>query len=191
MDNTNLGSRIKQLRNQRALSQEALAEESGLSLRTIQRIENGSSNPTGDTLKRLAQALNVSPDELIDWAIKEDYGFLTFFNLSALMFVFFPLLGILLPFMLWTHKKGKIKDLDQVARSLINFQINWNIVLFAVPLLLVALSALGILPELSLRTLILVIVTFYGINLISIVLNSVLLYKKKKVRYLSGVRFFR
>ena len=85
MDNTNLGSRIKQLRNQRAMSQEALAEESGLSLRTIQRIENGSSNPTGDTLKRLAQALNVSPDELIDWAVKEDYGFLTFFNLSAMM----------------------------------------------------------------------------------------------------------
>lgn len=191
MDNTNLGSRIKQLRNQRALSQEALAEESGLSLRTIQRIENGSSNPTGDTLKKLAQALNVSPDELIDWAIKEDYGFLTFFNLSALMFVFFPLLGILIPFMLWTHKKGKIKDLDQVARSLINFQINWNILLFIIPLLLLALSALGIIPELSLRTLIIAIVALYGINLFSIVLNSILLHKKKMVRYFSGVRFFR
>lgn len=191
MNETNLGTRLKQLRVQKALSQEALAEESGLSLRTIQRIENGSSNPTGDTLKRLAHALNVSPDELVDWSIKEDYSFLTLFNLSALMFVFFPLLGILIPFMLWTHKKGKIKDLDQVARSLINFQINWNIVLFAIPLLLLALSAFGILPELSLRILILIVATLYGINLLLITLNSILLSKKKKVFYLFGIRFFR
>ena len=66
MSKNYLSKRLKELRNQKGMSQETLAEESGLSLRTIQRIENGRSNPTGDTLKRLSNALNVTPDELID-----------------------------------------------------------------------------------------------------------------------------
>ena len=85
MDNTYLALRVKELRNQKGMSQEFLAEESGLSLRTIQRIEKGESNPTGESLKRLANALNVSPDELIDWSVKEDKRYL----------VFFPDLGLL------------------------------------------------------------------------------------------------
>ena len=92
MDNNYLALRVKELRNQKGMSQEFLAEESGLSLRTIQRIEKGESNPTGESLKRLANALNVSPDELIDWSVKEDKKYLTYLNLSALLFLVFPLL---------------------------------------------------------------------------------------------------
>ena len=93
MDRNYLSKRLKELRNQRGLSQELLAEDSGLSLRTIQRIENSETKPTGETLKRIANALNVNPDELIDWSIKEDHKFLIFMNLSALTFIFFPVLG--------------------------------------------------------------------------------------------------
>jgi len=95
MDKNHLAQRVKELRNQKGMSQEILAEASGLSLRTIQRIENGETNPAGDTLQRLSAALNVNPDELIDWSVKEDRSYLVFLNLSALTFLFFPLLGIL------------------------------------------------------------------------------------------------
>ena len=44
MNKNLLGLRIKELRKQKGMSQEFLAEESGLSLRTIQRIENGETN---------------------------------------------------------------------------------------------------------------------------------------------------
>lgn len=54
------------------LTQEGLTENSGLSLRTIQRIENGKTEPTADTFKRISQALNGTPNELADWAIIED-----------------------------------------------------------------------------------------------------------------------
>ena len=57
MNNLNLALRVKELRNRKGFSQETLAEESSLSLRTIQRIENNESIPRGDTLKRLANAL--------------------------------------------------------------------------------------------------------------------------------------
>jgi transcriptional regulator with XRE-family HTH domain len=46
--------KVKDLRTKQGLSQEELAEKTGLSLRTIQRIENGESIPRGDTLKRLS-----------------------------------------------------------------------------------------------------------------------------------------
>lgn len=47
------------------MSQEYLAEESRIGLRTIQRIENNETSPTGETIKRIANALDVELTELI------------------------------------------------------------------------------------------------------------------------------
>lgn len=69
MKNKELAQRIKSLRNRKGFSQEELSEKSGLSLRTIQRIENGETEPRGDSLKRLAFAFDVSSDEIIDAGI--------------------------------------------------------------------------------------------------------------------------
>ncbi|OIQ41734.1 MAG: DNA-binding protein, partial [Bacteroidetes bacterium MedPE-SWsnd-G1] len=151
MNNNYLAIRLKKLRNQRGMSQEALADESGLSLRTIQRIENNSTNPTGESLKRLSNALSVNPDELIDWTIKEDKKYLVFLNLSSLTFLFFPMLGILVPFILWTSKQDKIKNINKLGRDLINFEITWTILLFFIPILFLFLSKIGILENLSLN----------------------------------------
>ena len=140
MKNAHLSARVKELRNKKGMSQEVLAEESGLSLRTIQRIENGDSNPTGDSLKRLSNALDVNPDELIDWTIKEDNKYLIFLNLSALTFLFFPMLGILVPFILWTSKKDKIKNINKLGKGLINFEITWTILLFLIPFMFILIS---------------------------------------------------
>jgi len=64
MSDFSLGSKIKALRNQKGISQEFLADESGLSLRTIQRIESNHSIPRGNTLKRIALALDSSIDDI-------------------------------------------------------------------------------------------------------------------------------
>lgn len=60
-----LAKRLKELRTLRGMSQEYLADESRVGLRTIQRIENNESEPTGETLKRIAIALDVELSELI------------------------------------------------------------------------------------------------------------------------------
>ena len=145
MENAPLASRIKELRTRKGLSQEALAEASGISHRTVQRIENGESKPTGDTLIRLAAALDIAPEELIDWTIKEDKGFLVSLNLAALSFILFPILGILIPFIIWNSGKDKIKHAHQVGIALINFQINWVILFIMLPFLLFLVGRLGIL----------------------------------------------
>ncbi|MBO2010236.1 helix-turn-helix domain-containing protein [Hymenobacter negativus] len=56
--------RISTLRKSKGLSQEVLAEQSGVSLRTIQRMEQGDTVPRGHTLQALATALGVPLDAL-------------------------------------------------------------------------------------------------------------------------------
>ena len=60
MNNSN---QVKQLRLQRAWSQEQLAELAGLSVRTIQRIENGD-RPGLETLSALAAVFEVNVAEI-------------------------------------------------------------------------------------------------------------------------------
>lgn len=191
MDKSQLAIRVKALRLKRGMSQEFLAEESGLSLRTIQRIEKGESNPTGDSLKRLANALDITADELMDWAVKEDKKYLIFLNLSALTFLFFPLLGILVPFILWSSKKDKIKDINLLGKRLINFQITWTLILCFIPMLLFVLSKLNVISGLSLSALFTIVGLLYLMNMVLIVFNTVRISNEQSVVYIPQIQFLR
>ena len=57
-------SELKKIREEKNLTQEELAEKSGLSVRTIQRIEAGT-EPKGYTLKTLASTLDISEKYLL------------------------------------------------------------------------------------------------------------------------------
>ena len=191
MDKNHLAIRVKELRNQKGMSQEFLAEESGLSLRTIQRIEKGESNPTGESLKRLANALDVSPDDLIDWSIKEDKSYLIYLNLSALTFLFFPLLGILIPFIIWTSKKGKIKNINKLGKDLINFEITWTMMLFLTPILMFVLSKVELVKHINLNMFFIVIGVLYLINMILILINTLRVSNDKEVIYFPQIKFLK
>ena len=60
------GIKLARIRKEKGLSQEKLSEVSGVSRVTIARFETGVSSPKLQTLKRLADALKVPIDELID-----------------------------------------------------------------------------------------------------------------------------
>ena len=55
---------LKQNRNQAGLSQQGLADESGVSKKTIARIEAGKSSANSNTVTRLAKALGIRPEDL-------------------------------------------------------------------------------------------------------------------------------
>ena len=59
-----LGRRIAQLRKEKKLSQEAFAELTGISEKTISNIENGSVNPSVKILEIIAEHLNVNISSL-------------------------------------------------------------------------------------------------------------------------------
>lgn len=60
------GLRLKSLRKKSGLTQEKLADNINVSLKTVQRWENDERQPRIEELKKLALALHVSEDELIN-----------------------------------------------------------------------------------------------------------------------------
>jgi uncharacterized Tic20 family protein len=200
MINLDLSKKIKELRTKKGFSQEELANETGLSLRTIQRIEGGETEPRGDTLKRLAHALDVTPNDLMEWVEHEDRGYLAFLNLSALSFLAFPLLGIIVPLALWMLKRDKIKSLNENGKKLINFQITWCIFLFLWCLLIVSMMVFGIkiprigdvgTPEMILLDTLVPIGVLYLYNKILIIINAIRSYNRKGVFYKPTFRFLK
>lgn len=63
---SDFASRLKQLRTQRDLSQTELAKEVGVHYNHIGRYERSQSKPSAETLTRLAEALGVSGDFLME-----------------------------------------------------------------------------------------------------------------------------
>lgn len=195
MKNPNLGRKIKDARNSLGLSQDQLADQTQLSLRTIQRIENGETDARGDTLTRIAKALNFSTLDVYEWTEQEDNSYITLINLSALTFIVFPLLGIILPVLLWLLKRGKIRHLDQTAKRLINFQISWCLLLFSL-YLWIATSAIFKWENLNaysfgVGNLFIVFGILYLINLLYISINTFRSVNSKAVLYKPAIPIFR
>lgn len=65
-----IGERIRELRKERGLTQTELANLAGMSLQTVNVVENGVNNPSSATASKLATALKVTIDDL--------YGTFTF-----------------------------------------------------------------------------------------------------------------
>ncbi|MCA1801898.1 MAG: helix-turn-helix domain-containing protein [Rhodothermaceae bacterium] len=122
---------IKFHRTNRGFSQEKLAEVADVSLRTIQRLESGDTEPRGDTVTRIAQALDISPGDLLQYKKKEDMSYIKGLQISAFSFLLFPILGVLIPFILWITKRDQIDGVEYSGKEIINFQITWNLVLFS------------------------------------------------------------
>lgn len=59
------GEVLRELRHARGLSQESFAEACGISRPHVSRLEIGRNSPTLSMLFQVAQALKLTPDELI------------------------------------------------------------------------------------------------------------------------------
>lgn len=60
-----VGDKLKQIRTRRALTQEQVAERANITTAAVARIERNEAEPRMTTLRKLAQALEVDPAELI------------------------------------------------------------------------------------------------------------------------------
>ncbi|MDP9383598.1 MAG: helix-turn-helix domain-containing protein [Chloroflexota bacterium] len=59
--------RLREWRERRLLTQRELADKVGMSTGQINRIENGIHQPRFSTIRKLAQVLDITPDELVVW----------------------------------------------------------------------------------------------------------------------------
>lgn len=200
MENNNLAQKIKELRNRKGFSQEELSEKTGLSIQIIQRIENGEEEPRGYSLKQLATVLEVSPDELIDRRIQEETDFLVRFNLSALSFILSPILGIVIPLIIWNSKKDKIQGLNELAKALLNYQITWTILIFIGSVIMTVFLTFAFLKSGGAKVDLLFAgpmssIFFIGImylfNLTIIIINSIRISKRKTAKYYPKIHFLK
>jgi len=61
-----LGKKVKEFRKSLNLTQEEMAEESSMSVDFVSRIEVGSANPSSLKIVQIANALSITPNNLLD-----------------------------------------------------------------------------------------------------------------------------
>jgi transcriptional regulator with XRE-family HTH domain len=181
-------SELKKIREKQNLTQEELAEKSGLSVRTIQRIEAGT-EPKGYTLKTLASSLDVSESELLIPNIQEgiiveepiletennrieNIGLIKIINLSSLPFAWFPIANFLPPLFIMLFAKEK----STIVKQIISLQI-FLAIISPIIFLIVAFLKLGS------ASVIITMVSLTLANIFIILRNTYEIDKKEKLRY--------
>jgi len=141
------GSKLKAFRRNKGFSQEGLAENSGISIRTIQRIEKGFSEGSPFTLTTLAKALDIEAKELLpqgslDQPDAENREWLKLMNLSALCVILIPLSNIFVPLLVFREYKDQAV-VNKYGRKILSFHILWTvltiILMIVVPIVLLLL----------------------------------------------------
>lgn len=186
MKNSELSQKIKSLRQEYGYSQAELSERSKISQRTIQRIENGKSSATGYTIKKIAETLNISHEELVEGNKHSNKLFLIIVTLSALSFILFPILGILIPLILISVKKERINS-DDSFRKLLNFQITWFLT-FVIAYACMLTTKIEHLGHYQFFFVALIILYFY--NIVIILFNTIRIQNEKKVFY-TAIQFIK
>lgn len=187
-----LGKRITEQRTKHGLSQEALADLSGLSLRTIQRIEKGESIPRGATLKKLANVLTMNAEELIDLGLSDDPNMLVLINLSQLSCLVFPLLGLIVPLAIWVTQRNRTQHINELGLCILNFQIFWNLLVFAtygVSLFAIFVNAAVTKPIFHFFVVVLAVLYLYVLTIT--IWNTVLSHKNQKSWYKPAIPLLR
>jgi transcriptional regulator with XRE-family HTH domain len=128
-----LSNKLKHYRRIHNLSQEGLAEASGISIRTIQRIENAESVGSAYTLNALAGALHINAKDLLSWESRENslpYSGSTrqlkLLNLSALLVLIVPFANLIAPAFIF-FKNKKDEAVSKQGRKILSFQILFSL----------------------------------------------------------------
>ncbi|WP_046758732.1 helix-turn-helix domain-containing protein [Kordia jejudonensis] len=166
-------NKVKFYREQHNLTQTELAKKSGVSLRTIQRIENGSPLK-GFTLTAIATALDVSPENLQNDTI--DIEKVKMINVATLSFCLIPFGNIILPAILTfnTHNE-RTKSL---GKDIISTQIIWTII---TAILLIMTPFIQVRFSKNIPLIIIVLVVLMCINVFIVFKNSIRLTNKSEL----------
>lgn len=178
-------SSLKTLREHQNLTQEELSKKSGVSTRTIQRIETGK-EPKGYTLRVLAKALEIEENELLHKKPEQEqttisnhnegelinYSQLKIINLSSIPFTLIPPLNIIIPLVLMITMKQK----NKLTKQLISLQILWTIL---APIVFI----IGIFLKLGNNFTLFLMIGIALSNVFIILRNAIAIDKHKKLHY--------
>ena len=170
-------SKLTKHREKLNLTQEELSTKSGISVRTIQRIESGI-DPKGFTLRALAKALDINEKDLVknnNLSPKPNSNFVNLINLSSLVVVSIPIASFVLPLIIALIKK----QLNSLTKQIITIQILWSIIMIVVYLI----GILVFVGELGRNIGMIFILILILVNTFIIIRNSIELKKKNKLYF--------
>jgi uncharacterized Tic20 family protein len=128
MDKTAIAKKIIHCRKLKGITQETLADATGLNVRTIQRIEAGEVDPRLYTLKSIADALGVNIEQLLPEPTQHELNQLAVLHITPVAFFFFPVVGnVLLPFIFWMLKREEINGVNKHGKEILNGQLTYSI----------------------------------------------------------------
>ncbi|MEE9407192.1 MAG: helix-turn-helix domain-containing protein [Polaribacter sp.] len=122
------------------LTQEELAAKSGISVRTIQRIESGI-KPKGYTLESLCKALEINQEDLLqekEVPEKINKQLIKYINLSSILLLIIPLGSIIMPLIIMRWKK----EVNALTKQIVSIQIVWTLLFLVVIIAVAFLSKL-------------------------------------------------
>ncbi|WP_353120507.1 helix-turn-helix domain-containing protein [Myroides odoratus] len=127
----NTGEKIKELRIARGYSQEELAMQSGLSIRTIQRIEKGETIPRGNSLQLLCEVFGLKVEELFQSSERkaEDstIASVRIIYFLVLTGIVIPLGNIIWPLIGWSMYKKNDDVINTIGKNVILSQIAYTV----------------------------------------------------------------
>ncbi|WP_158795527.1 DUF4870 domain-containing protein [Pedobacter sp. L105] len=114
---------------------------------------------------------------------KKEIWILVLINISALCYFQFVWLGIIVPLAIWIFTRDNYREVNEVGKRLLNFQITWCL------LICYLLSMTYVIPTLHLSynnpamEIITCIQVLYAVNFLFIILNTIRCYMGKQVFY--------
>ena len=129
MDKTSTAKKIIHFRKLKGITQESLADISGLNVRTIQRIESGEVDARLFTLKSIADALEVQVGDLLPEPTQHELNQIAILHITPVGFFLVPIIGnVLFPFIFWMMKREEFNNMDKHAKNILNGQITYSII---------------------------------------------------------------
>ncbi|WP_084625579.1 serine hydrolase [Salinimicrobium xinjiangense] len=192
MDEKNkLAENLVYQRKLKGLTQKELSDRTNVTVRTIQRIEKGETDPHLQTVKLLAAALEMEVDELLvledpkEESIQKKWLLL----IHATPFIGFvvPLANIFIPLFLWIHKREDSKIYDDHGRKVVNFQTTM-VLAFIVALVMMIFSGNAFISAGPLITIVMVIIPYASLMMLINIFTAV---DKQKSYYPLSIPFIR
>jgi len=119
------------------MTQQELADDSGISIRTIQRIEKGLASGSPHTIRSLASSLNIEAKELMILEMEDkaskvvDLAKVRLLNFSILAVLILPFGNLIVPSILLLLNKTN-QEVHTIGRKIIGTQIIVTFVFFVI-----------------------------------------------------------
>ena len=149
MESQSVGKNLIYQRKLKGYSQEKLSDKTGVTIRTIQRIEKDEVNPHPETIQLLAAGLEIRVDDLIVLQNPKEetiqLKWLLIMHGLPVIGLIIPLFNILASIFLWVHKREDSPVYDKNGRAIINFQLTITLLFILSFISLVTIEGYGFL----------------------------------------------